>query len=402
MTYRPQRPVLNEAGFVVPSTIMVLTILLLIMMAVAGLTRLDIKATAYSRDRTQAEYGALAGLEFAQTQLAMIDENFFDYTLLSGLDPEAPERSDGMVELSGAGLDLGNNSVRIWLQDESAKLDLNLATGEEFQGLAELSQEQIDSLLDWRDIDNTPGENGAESDWYQEQRGYPAKNEPFDTVSELGLVKGFSKQGFQGTTGSIPLDRYFSVWTRSPDFDPQGRAKIVINRSNLSQLKARLPSLTDQDIQAIDRGLQKQAITQLKQLFQLEGLSREKAGMVVDYVTVGNRTQLRGRVNVNTATAPVLAALPGCNDTTAQLIVAARDSEGPFRQLSSFIQHLAEIAPEAVPLVVDRVTVNSGGFNVRVESMVHRTKITITAIVDIQDHQAKVIYISQTDSTADQ
>jgi type II secretory pathway component PulK len=53
-------------------------------------------------------------------------------------------------------------------------------------------QELVDALIDWRDPDDTPGELGAEQEFYQSlQVPYRCKNAPFETVEELLMVRGF-------------------------------------------------------------------------------------------------------------------------------------------------------------------------------------------------------------------
>ena len=93
-------------------------------------------------------------------------------------------------------------TMRFGLTPESAKLNLNLASDEQIEQLLtpllvdlqiDNAAELIDAILDWRDEDNEPRENGAESDYYNTLEPgprYNPKNGPFDTVEELLLVKG--------------------------------------------------------------------------------------------------------------------------------------------------------------------------------------------------------------------
>jgi hypothetical protein len=79
-------------------------------------------------------------------------------------------------------------------------LDSGVETGEPIDII-------IDSILDWRDANDEHLINGAESDWYEEhykEQGfdhpYKAKNGPFDTVEELLMVRGITKEILYGTT----------------------------------------------------------------------------------------------------------------------------------------------------------------------------------------------------------
>ena len=88
---------------------------------------------------------------------------------------------------------------RYGITDESAKLNINTATGQQLRRLIEkiatqemIVEELVDALLDWRDQDDTPREFGAESQYYAVlDTPYRPKNGPFDTVEELLMVRGF-------------------------------------------------------------------------------------------------------------------------------------------------------------------------------------------------------------------
>lgn len=99
-------------------------------------------------------------------------------------------------------LDGPEDTMRFGLTPESAKLNLNQATDAQIEQLLTplLLELQIDNavelvaaILDWRDADNEPRDGGAENDYYNTLEPgprYNAKNDPFDTVDELLLVKG--------------------------------------------------------------------------------------------------------------------------------------------------------------------------------------------------------------------
>jgi hypothetical protein len=61
----------------------------------------------------------------------------------------------------------------------------------------------IDSILDWRDADDAPRLNGAESDYYRVlQPPYFAKNGPIDDLSELLFVNGVTAPMYWGTAAA--------------------------------------------------------------------------------------------------------------------------------------------------------------------------------------------------------
>lgn len=99
-------------------------------------------------------------------------------------------------------------SLRYGLEDESAKLNLNvllsLQTDEEAQrtrlmAVPGMSEEIADSILDWLDDDDEPREFGAEAGYYSGLAPpYAPKNGPLTTLEELLLVRGVTPQHLFG------------------------------------------------------------------------------------------------------------------------------------------------------------------------------------------------------------
>ncbi|HOE11995.1 MAG TPA: type II secretion system protein GspK, partial [bacterium] len=85
------------------------------------------------------------------------------------------------------------------LLDECSKLNVNTATKEMLMTLEGMTSEIADAIVDWRDEDDTPLENGAESEYYMSLlEPYRAKNGPFDTLEEMLLVRGVTQDLFYG------------------------------------------------------------------------------------------------------------------------------------------------------------------------------------------------------------
>jgi general secretion pathway protein K len=62
----------------------------------------------------------------------------------------------------------------------------------------------VDSILDWRDNDDLRRLHGAEDEYYQSLPDpYRAKNDDFESVEELLLVKGITPEIFHGGLKNI-------------------------------------------------------------------------------------------------------------------------------------------------------------------------------------------------------
>lgn len=98
--------------------------------------------------------------------------------------------------------------------DEERKININTASATVLQALfqdrASLTPSQAkeiaDSIVDWRDTDDTKRESGAENGYYQSLSSpYPCKNNKFDILEELILVKGMRPEIFQGIRDFITI-----------------------------------------------------------------------------------------------------------------------------------------------------------------------------------------------------
>ena len=95
-------------------------------------------------------------------------------------------------------LPLDDGLVRVSVQDEAGKVDLNTGSREVFARLlAEMALEPspitalLDAVDDWRDEDGLHRPHGAEdADYRAAGLPYGAKDAPFDSVEELRFVRG--------------------------------------------------------------------------------------------------------------------------------------------------------------------------------------------------------------------
>jgi DNA uptake protein ComE-like DNA-binding protein len=158
--------------------------------------------------------------------------------VLSAVDAELATpgtiHSDEMLDLM-AGMQIGNayvyilkpdpedeSAIAFGLTDEAAKVDLNTASAARLLMLPNMTQDLVDSIIDWRDADDTPGSMGAESGTYAGlPTPYRCKNANFETVEELLLVNGFDTDILFGTDG-LRAGRAFSTNTaeNAPPPDP--------------------------------------------------------------------------------------------------------------------------------------------------------------------------------------
>ncbi len=104
-------------------------------------------------------------------------------------------------------------------------------------------------------------------------------------------------------------------------------------------------------------------------------MSRDKVRLIADKITVTDDTTLRGRVNINTASPAVLAALPGMNPSIALDIVNYREStEGGFQTIGDILQ-VPSVTNAVFSRVADYITVRSFTFRIRAQGVVRGSRI---------------------------
>jgi type II secretory pathway component PulK len=231
------------------------------------------------------------------------------------------------------------------LTDEDAKLNINTAAFDQLMALPGMTDDIAAAIVDWRDEDNTPSNGGAESDYYLSLPDpYYAKNDNFENVDELLMVRGMTRQYLYGDGTAPPLGTPFgSVVTNSMSTDPQLARGIfdlltVYSRSpaapqNGSQINLRRVSSSDRDglrrlmqranfsatrISEIMSRLQ-QRYSDLFDFYLGVKLKQDEYEKIMTGFNVGT-PPTSGRININTAPREVLACLGLDSDDIDKLL----------------------------------------------------------------------------------
>ena len=146
--------------------------------------------------------------------------------MLLSPDPSKVWRADGSIYEIRA----SDAIIRIRLQSEAGKIDINKADQAVLQSLMALapvdSEQQgklVDAILDWRDADNLVRIDGAEKEEYQEAGlNYEPRNKPFESTEELQLVLGMNKKVLAW------LDPLVTIYSNQPRINYQVASKEVL------------------------------------------------------------------------------------------------------------------------------------------------------------------------------
>ncbi len=190
----------NEDGIALLVTLLVLVLIVALANEIFRIGARAAQTGAYGRDSIECGLLAEAGTGAARIALRQdARENSYDTLDEFWSRPVPP-------------IELGNGVINVTVEDEERKIDLNLlvmpngiAPDEQrlaiFRRLLDIlgiDGAVADAVVDWLDADDSPRVGGAETAYYQGlPYPYSAKNDLFDTVDELRLVKGVTGEVFE-------------------------------------------------------------------------------------------------------------------------------------------------------------------------------------------------------------
>jgi general secretion pathway protein K len=228
----------NEKGMVLLLVLVIVALLASLVTEFAFSTLVDLRLTETFRDRTRAWYLAKGGVQ-AGRMILQENRNGYDHPEeLWGVGiPAYPVGEDGMVSITIEDLDARMNVNRI-VQGSNPNVPAYYSFVHLFTNLGlDDPQALADALIDWIDADDASRPNGAESDYYQRlEKPYAARNNSFDTVDELALVRGFTPEVLAQITP------YIAVF---------GSGKINLNTASVDVLMAQA---AEANVTLFDRG----------------------------------------------------------------------------------------------------------------------------------------------------
>ncbi len=275
----PNFPKLNDRrAFVLLAVLMVVVILSLAAYQYSDLMLSEFKASENSHRAAMARAAADSGLHYAAAML-MTPENITNqlngnpwnnpdrFREVEVPDDDAksfPRRFTLIAPLTADDTDI-SSGVRFGVSDEGAKININSMMKLDPSGktlydmllkLPNMTDEVAASIVDWVDSDSTPRTGGAENEYYSAMAPpYRCKNGPLDSLEELLLVKGvtrellfgsdFNRNGVQdreedSTSFDLGWAAFLTVHSRESNRDSTGVALTFINDADLQTLHTTL------------------------------------------------------------------------------------------------------------------------------------------------------------------
>ena len=281
----------ERRGSVLVAVLVVVLLLSLGVYQFAEMMLIERQAAELAAREARARLCADSGVEYVAALLMnreeIGDENLYhNPEVFSGIPVQeaASTATQGYFSVVAAvEADPTAQQLRFGLQDESGRLNLNSIPSFKLEEVEErelllhlpgMTHELADSILDWIDEDTQRREFGVESDYYEGLASpYPAKNGPLESLDELLLIRGVTRELLYGEDGNRnrlldpaendadrlpPLDNadglldpgwsaFLTVDSRESNRQSDGTPRIWLNNSVLTELYDELIERFDED-----------------------------------------------------------------------------------------------------------------------------------------------------------
>lgn len=177
----------KRRGFALIAVLWLLVLLSMIALYLSAASRSDADLTRQLVNAARSAHATDAGVRWALWRLSLPREDQW--------------LADGTIQL----MEFEGAAVRVALEDENGKYDLNQITAEQLMALfdvigveEEKGRYLTDAILDWRDEDNLKRLNGAEDeDYLAAGLDYGARDALFEEVAEVRQVLGMDQQTYR-------------------------------------------------------------------------------------------------------------------------------------------------------------------------------------------------------------
>jgi general secretion pathway protein K len=290
----------GQRGFALVITLIITALLVALTAEFVNEVFVDTSARQSFSDGQQASLLAGSGIKAAVKLLQMGKAVHPGYTSQTDLDLLAK-----LLHIEDE-----RGTIQVTVEDESSKLNLNLAWGDNGNPLPPYSDiakrlvknlgfslDLLDALADWRDSDNEPHPAGAEMSYYGTLKPpYEAKNGKLSTVGELRLVKGFDVATFKRLSPLVTV------------YD--GCTSININTASKEVITALADDMSDSLAAEVVDYRKAHPFNNVSELMNVPGMTGKMANGLVGFIsTTGTTFRIYSEAKVNETTRIIEAVI---------------------------------------------------------------------------------------------
>jgi DNA uptake protein ComE-like DNA-binding protein len=354
----------------------VLAVLVVVCLAIGSSARFRQTSLRRARSHLRDSQALLSAVAFSKAILLAdptSEDTLQDTWTVADGDGFAFEVSERQVALYAEESGL----ARAGLADESSRVNINTAQVETLAALPGMTWAAAERLIEIR-------EDAIAADPSREDCAFATEAELLAVLEEaleaggfiygtMGSAAEFSPLGASISGAALDAARNMTVYSRQRNVDAAGRPRVNLNEASANQLMASFGEhLTERQIEAIVLSRQETRFESIGELLTRELSVPDEHGEpiaieisvsafrdIADRLTTSDRTVLVGLVNVNTAPAQVLQALPVLDASDAGAIVEARTRGEDQSNLAWLLDVLT---PQTFAACCNRLTTRSQQF----------------------------------------
>lgn len=411
----------RNQGAILIITLMLIAGLVAIIASVYAGEHLVIRAQVSRMEQRRARLMAEAAVQRAITELVAdasgTSTGTSSSTTSTGASTGAVTLTDTWATLGTNGADrftVGSDSFRLQIVDACSLVNLNTATLAQLENMP-LTEEQAESLVDWRSTGETASTEGGKDDYYQNlTKPYNAKLGSLDSLDELLQVKGFTARAIyevqtdvvssnalpnftDGRTPTIADICWVNSYSEGTTTTGGGTAKTDVATANAAAIETALaragvpntpPNSMAQTI------AQRVANTKtVGSIFTNPAPPETTFAAILDGFT--SSTKANGKINLNTATQAVLQTIPNLPTDAATAIVQRQTASGGFTALSDILSVTGMNSATVLADVADVFTFTSKTFLVKVIGESGSTQIAMIAEIDMRGTNPRIVSMTQ-------
>ncbi len=190
----------NDSGVALLVTLLILVLIVALALEIFHVGARAAQSGAYGRDSIRSALLAEGGVAAAKIALRQDAKDNQNDTLDEIWSRPVPpiELGDGVVTVTVEDEERKLNLNRLILANGNAPDEQRLAVFRKLLSIIGIDVSVADAVVDWLDNDDSARVGGAETPYYMSlPYPYRAKNDLFDTLDELRLVRGITKEGFE-------------------------------------------------------------------------------------------------------------------------------------------------------------------------------------------------------------